>query len=63
MLKRLGDKDLQEIVEICQSMYEEGKWSDEFTRVAMIHLPKKYNAAHFGEYITISRMSCIKNHV
>ena len=25
MLKRLGDKALQEIIEICQSMYEEGK--------------------------------------
>ena len=47
MLKRLGDKALQEIVEICQSMYEEGKWPDDFTRVAMIpHLPKKNNVGH-----------------
>ena len=46
MLKRLGDKALQEIVEICQSMYEEGKWPDDFTRVAMIPLPKKNHAAH-----------------
>ena len=41
MLKRLGDKALQEIVGICQSMYEEGKWPDDFTRVAMPPLPKK----------------------
>ena len=54
MLKRLGDKALQEIVEICQSMYEEGKWPDDFTRVAMIPLPKKNNAAHFSDYRTIS---------
>ena len=40
-LKRLGDKVLQEIVEICQSMSEEGKWPDDFKRVAMIPLPKK----------------------
>ena len=56
MLKRLGDKALQEIVEICQSMYEEGKWSDDFTRVAMITLPKENNAAHFSDCRTISRV-------
>src|SRR6187399_1029240 len=54
MLKRLGDKALQEIVEICQRMYEEGKWPDDFTRVAMIPLPIKNNAAHFSDYRTIS---------
>ena len=54
MLKRLGDKALQEIVEIRQSMYEEGKWPDDFTRVAMISLPKKNNAAHLSDYRTIS---------
>ena len=35
-------------------MYEEGKWSDDFTRVAMIPLPKKNTAAHFSDYRTIS---------
>ena len=54
MLKRLGDKALQEIFEICQSMYEEGKWSDDFTRAAMIALTKKNNGVHFSDYRTIS---------
>ena len=54
MRKRLRDKALQEIVEICQSMYEEGKWPDDFTRVAMIPLPKKNNAAHYSDYRTIN---------
>ena len=35
-------------------MYEEGKWPDDFTRVAMIPLPKNNNAVHFSDYITIS---------
>ena len=35
-------------------MYEEGKWPDDFTRVARIPLPKKNNAAHFSDYRTIS---------
>ena len=35
-------------------MYEEGKWPDDLTRVAMIPLPKKNNAAHFTDYRTIS---------
>ena len=35
-------------------MYEDGKWPDVFTRVAMIPLPKKKNAAHLSDYRTIS---------
>ena len=50
MLQRFGDKALLEIVEICQSMYEEWKWPDDFTRVAMILLPQKNNAVRFGYY-------------
>ena len=41
LLKRMGDKALTEITEICYKMYEEGKWPDDFTRVVMIPLPKK----------------------
>ena len=54
LLKRLEDKALQEIVEICQSKYEEGEMANDFIRVAMIPLPKKNNAAHFSDYRTIS---------
>ena len=35
-------------------MFEEGKLPDDFTRVAMIPLPKNNNAAHFSDYRTIS---------
>ena len=41
LLKSLGEKALQELYEICKQIYEEGKWPDDFTRVAMIPLPKR----------------------
>ena len=43
MLKNLREKALRKICGICQDMYEEGKWPDDFTRAAMIPLPKKNN--------------------
>jgi endonuclease/exonuclease/phosphatase family metal-dependent hydrolase len=54
MLKSLGEKAIQELCEICQNIYEEGKWPEDFTRTAMIPLPKKNNAKDFGDYRTIS---------
>ena len=44
MLKNLGEKAIQQVCEICQDIYEKGKWPDDFTRIAMIPLPKKNNA-------------------
>ena len=41
MWKRMGEKALIEMCGICQRMYEEGKWPDDFTRTVMIPLPKK----------------------
>ena len=43
MLKNLGEKAVQEVCEICQDIYEKGKWPDNFTRIAMIPLPKNSN--------------------
>ena len=43
MLKSQGEKAMQELCDICQSMYEEEKWPDDFTRTAMLPLPKKTN--------------------
>ncbi len=54
MLKRLGEKALQEVYDICQDMYEVGKWPDDFTRAAMIPLPKKNNAVKCSDFRTIS---------
>ena len=41
ILKRLGEKAIQEFCDIGKNMHEEEKWSDDFTRTAMIPLPKK----------------------
>ena len=54
MLKSLGEKALREICEICQDMYEEGKLPDDFTRAAMIPLPKKNNAVKCTDFRTIN---------
>src|SRR6267154_5770412 len=45
---------MQELCDICQSMYEEGKWPDDFTRTVMLPLPKKNNAINCSEYRKIS---------
>jgi hypothetical protein len=54
MFKSLGGKALREICEICQDMYEEGKWPDDFTRLAMIPLSKKNNAVRCSDFRTMS---------
>src|SRR2546425_9904681 len=54
MLKSLGEKATQELCDIYKDMYEEGKWPDDFTRKAMIPLPKKNNAVNCSDYRTIS---------
>ena len=54
MLKCLGEKALQEVCDICQNMYEEGKWPDDFTRATIIPLPKKNNAVKCSDFRTIS---------
>ena len=41
-------------VDICQNMYEVGKWPDDFTRTVMIPLPKKNNAVKCSDFRTIS---------
>ena len=54
MLRSLGEKALQEVYDICQDMYVVGKWPDDFTRAAMIPLPKKNNAVKCSDFRTIS---------
>ena len=44
MWKRMEDKALIVVCELCQEMYEEGKWPDDLTKVVMTPLPKKNNA-------------------
>lgn len=52
--KVLGEKAMKEIIVLCKSMYEQGVWPEDFTRVVMIPLKKKANAVECEDHRTIS---------
>ena len=52
--KALGDKGLEELVGLCQDIYEEGTWPEDFTRLVFIPLQKKENAVECEDHRTIS---------
>ena len=53
-LKTLGEKAKEELVEICQQIYETGKWPEDFLRTVMVPLKKKSNATECSDHRTIS---------
>ena len=53
-LKTLGEKAKEELVELCQQIYETGKWPEDFLRTVMIPLKKKPNATECSDRRTIS---------
>jgi len=53
-LKALGDKGTNELVSMCQDMYETGKWPTDFTRLVFIPIEKKENAVDCEDHRTIS---------
>jgi len=55
--KLLGEKGMGEVIRLCQEMYEQGVWPEDFTRVVMIPLPKKTNATECSDHRTISLIS------
>jgi len=52
--KSLGDKGIEEIVKLCKSMYDTGKWPSDFTRLVFVPLQKKENALDCEDHRTIS---------
>jgi len=52
--KALGDRGTEELVRLCQDMYETGKWPADFTRLVFIPLEKKENAVECEDHRTIS---------
>ena len=56
-IKSLGEKATEELVKICQTIYESGEWPDDFMQTIMVPLEKKANAAECGDYRTISLIS------
>ena len=53
-LKKLGEKAKEELIEICQQIYETGKWPEDFLRTVMVPLKKKLNATECSDHRTIS---------
>ena len=53
-LKALGHKGTNELVSMCQDMYETGKWPTDFTRLVFIPIEKKENAVDCEDHRTIS---------
>jgi len=41
MLKCLGEKAIEELIEICQQIYTTGEWPSDFLQTVMISLEKR----------------------
>jgi hypothetical protein len=45
---------MKEFIRICQEIYEDGKWPEDFTKLILVPLPKKEQATECQDYRTIS---------
>ena len=54
LLKSLGEKATEELVKLCQQMYERGEWPDDFTKTIIVPMEKKTNAVECEDFRTIS---------
>ena len=57
MMKELGDKAINELVKICNNIYNTGEWPDDFLQSIFVPLKKKPNAMNCGDYRTITLIS------
>ena len=53
-LKVLGERGQKTIADLCNQMYKEGTWPEDFTRCVLIPLEKKTNTVKCEEHRTIS---------
>src|SRR5688572_2568112 len=56
-LKILEGETLKKLVELCMEVYSTVIWPDDFTKSAMIPIPKKANAVECSDYRTVSLIS------
>ena len=54
ILKNLGEKATEELVRLCQDIYNTGKWPEDFLQTIMIPIKKKNNATACKDHRTIS---------
>lgn len=57
ILKMLDGEAMRKLVDLCKQIYETGDWPEDFTRIAMIPIPKKANAVECADHRTISLIS------
>ncbi|PGH37471.1 MAG: hypothetical protein CRN43_21000, partial [Candidatus Nephrothrix sp. EaCA] len=57
VLKSLGEKAVNELIELCQDIYRTGNWPEDFLQTIMIPIKKKTNAMLCEEYRTISLLT------
>src|SRR6218665_3525325 len=61
VLKSLGEKAVNELIELCQDIYRTGNWPEDFLQTIMIPIKKKTNAMMCEEYRTISLLTHSSN--
>ena len=57
ILKGLGEKAMNELVRLCQEIYDTGIWPEDFLQSIMIPMKKKQNATKCEDYRTISLLT------
>jgi retron-type reverse transcriptase len=57
ILKGLGEKAMNELVRLCQEIYDTGRWPEDFLQSIMIPMKKKKNATKCEDYRTISLLT------
>lgn len=52
--KCLDGAGQKQLIQLCQQIYQEGCWPEEFTKTVMVPIPKKSNATDCADFRTIS---------
>src|ERR1043165_3207476 len=57
MLRNLGEKAMNEVVQLCQDIYNKGEWPEDFRQTIVIPIQKKRNAINCEDHRTISLLT------
>ena len=51
LLKALGERGKNSLVEVCKNKYETKKWPDDFTKAIVVTIEKKMNASECADHL------------
>src|SRR5688572_6866328 len=57
ILRNLGEKAMNEVVQLCQDIYNTGAWPRDFLQTIVIPIQKKQNATNCEDHCTISLLA------